>query len=80
MNDTTPENKKLYDDYFLSLTPEQRFMKMFSLCQTAREIVRSRFPKDMPEKELKKKMFIAYYKQDFSPDKFEKLMKFIFKD
>ncbi|MBE2254943.1 MAG: hypothetical protein IAE65_01995 [Ignavibacteria bacterium] len=53
---------------------------MFSLCQTAREIVRSRFPKDMPEKELKKKMFIAYYKQDFSPDKFEKLMKFIFKD
>lgn len=80
MNDTSPENKKLYDEYFLSLTPEQRFMKMCSLCQTAREIVRSRFPKDMPEKELKKQMFIAYYKDDFSPEEFEKWLKIIFKD
>jgi len=38
---------------------------MISLCAFTREIVRSRFPKDLPEKELKKQMFIAYYKNDF---------------
>ncbi|HRE40148.1 MAG TPA: hypothetical protein PLG90_02355 [Ignavibacteria bacterium] len=51
---------------------------MISLCAFTREIVRSRFPKDLPEKELKKQMFIAYYKNDFSPEEFDKWLKHSF--
>lgn len=77
-NDTICKNQNFFDNYFQSLTPEQRFLNMFSLSAFAREIIRSQFPKDMPEKELKKQMFIAYYKDDFSPEEFEKWMKIIF--
>ena len=78
LNDTHPEIEKKLRELYLKLTPEEKFKKMLSLCQTAREIVLSQMPQDISPEERRKKLFIAYYKQDFSEEKFEKILKSLF--
>ncbi|MBK8981322.1 MAG: hypothetical protein IPM38_03115 [Ignavibacteria bacterium] len=46
MNDTSPEMQRRLDELYLSLTPEESFKKMLSMCSTVREIILSQMPAD----------------------------------
>jgi hypothetical protein len=51
---------------------------MLSLCQTAREIIISQMPDDLSPEEKRKRLFIIYYRQDFSDEEFGKILKNLF--
>ncbi|MBK9330967.1 MAG: hypothetical protein IPM96_00855 [Ignavibacteria bacterium] len=78
MNDTSPEMQRRLDELYLSLTPEESFKKMLSMCSTVREIILSQMPAGLTELEKRKLLFEIYYSQDFSKEEFEKLMGRIF--
>jgi len=80
MNDTHPDVEKKLHELYSRLTPEVRFNKMLSICQTAREIVLSQLPKGLSDIEKKKELFKIYYEQDFSKEQFEKILKNLFPD
>lgn len=74
MIDTHPEIEKKLFELYSKLSPEERFNKMLSMCQTVREIIVSQFPPGLTELEKRKKLFEIYYRQDFSEKEFEKLL------
>ena len=78
MNDTHPDIEKKLTELYSELTPEERFNKMLSMCQTVRYIIISQLPEDLSETEMRKRLFEIYYRQDFSEEAFEKLLKKFF--
>jgi len=80
MNDTHPDVEKKLQELYSRLTPEERFNKMLSICQTAREIVLSQLPGGLSDIEKRKQLFKIYYKQDFSKEQFEKILNELFPD
>lgn len=54
MNDTDPEVQRKLEELYSKLTPEERFGKMLSLCQTVREIIISQLPAGLTEAEKEK--------------------------
>ncbi len=74
MNDTHPDIDKKLTELYSKLSPEERFNKMLSMCQTVREIIISQLPQGLPEQERRKRLFEIYYRQDFSEEEFDKLM------
>ncbi len=80
MNDTHPEIEKKLTELYSELSPEERFNRMLSMCQTVREIILSQLPEGLTEEERRKRLFEIYYRQDFSEEAFEKLLKEFFPD
>lgn len=78
MNDTHPDIDKKLTELYSKLSPEDRFNKMLSMCQTVREIIISQLPEGLSETEKRKRLFEIYYRQDFSEEAFEKLLKKFF--
>ena len=78
MNDTHPEIEKKLNELYSKLSPQERFEKMLSMCQTVREIILSQMQSELPEKEKRKLLFIKYYEQDFSKEQFEMIVKNLF--
>jgi len=78
MSDTHPNVEKKLQELYSQLTPEERFNKMLSICQTAREIVLSQLPEGMPDIEKRKELFKIYYEQDFSKEQFELILTELF--
>lgn len=78
MNDTHPAADKILHEFYDKLTPEERFNKMLSMCQTVREIILSQMPSEFSELEKRKRLFEIYYRQDFSEQEFEKILKKLF--
>lgn len=74
MNDTHPEIEKKLNELYSKLSPQERFAKMLSMCQTVREIILSQMPVNLSEKERRKLLFIKYYQQDFNGEQFEKIL------
>ena len=75
MNDTHPDIDKKLTELYSQLSPEERFNKMLSMCQTVREIIISQVPEGLSEIEKRKRLFEIYYRQDFTEEVFEKLLK-----
>lgn len=78
MNDTNPEIQRKLEDLYSKLTPEERFSKMLSLCQTVREIIISQLPEGLSETDKRKRLFEIYYSQDYSKEEFQKLKNKLF--
>lgn len=78
MNYTNPAFEKKLREHYSKLTPQEKFGKMLCLCQTAREIIKSQLSEKLTDQEKRKIMFSIYYKQDFSEEAFEQLLKKIF--
>jgi len=78
MNDTHPDIDKKLTELYSKLSPQERFNKMLSMCQTVREIILSQMPAGLSEPERRKRLFEIYYRQDFSDEEFEKLLKKFF--
>ncbi|MCB0728739.1 MAG: hypothetical protein R3A12_16835 [Ignavibacteria bacterium] len=74
MNDTHPDIEKKLLELYSKLSPEERFNKMLSMCQTVREIIVSQLPPGLTELEKRKRLFEIYYRRDFSENEFEKLL------
>ncbi|OGU42741.1 MAG: hypothetical protein A2X61_05565 [Ignavibacteria bacterium GWB2_35_12] len=66
MTDTSPEFEKFYREKMMSLTSDERIRIGLSMNETARNIVWSSIPKDLPEEERRVQFFLRYYKNDFT--------------
>lgn len=80
MNDTHPDIEKKLIELYSKLTPEERFNKMLSMCETVRQIIISQMPPDLTDIQKRKKLFEIYYRQDFTKKEFEKLLNKFFPD
>jgi hypothetical protein len=80
LNDTHPDIEKKLIDLYSKLTPEERFNKMLSMCETVRQIIISQMPPGLTEIQKRKKLFEIYYRQDFTEMEFEKLLNKFFPD
>jgi hypothetical protein len=80
LNDTHPDIEKKLIELYSKLTPEERFNKMLSMCETVRQIIISQMPPDLTEIQKRKKLFEIYYRQDFTEMEFEKLLNKFFPD
>ena len=78
MNDTNPNIQLKLEELYMQLLPEEKFMKMLSMCRTVREIIVSQLPSELSEDERRKRLFEIYYSQDFSKEDFEKWKIIIF--
>jgi hypothetical protein len=75
MNDTRPEAKMVLDELFNNLSGEQRLLMGLKMFETAREIVISSLPKGLPEKELRKELFLRFYGDEFTKQEIGKIFK-----
>ncbi len=74
MNDTSPEAKKIQDELFAKLSGEERLLMGLEMFETARKIVLSSFPENLSENEIRKRLFLRFYGNDFSEDEKEKIL------
>lgn len=61
MTDTEPQVDRKFFDMIMSRTGEERFMMGIRSFEVARTIVLASLPKDLPEEELKRKLFERMY-------------------
>ena len=54
LNDTHPDIDKKLHELYDALSPEERFNKMLSMCETVRQIIRSQLPEGLTENERRK--------------------------
>ncbi len=66
MTDTSPEFEKFYREKMMSLSSDERIRIGLSMNETARQIVWSSIPADLPESERRVQFFLRYYKNDFT--------------
>lgn len=75
MNDTRPEAQRVLDELFAGLSGEERLKMGLEMFDTARKIVISSFPPGLSEKEIRKRLFLRFYGDDFSEDEKRKILK-----
>ena len=80
MNDTSPEANKIQNDLFAKLTGEERMLMGLEMFETAKKIVLSSFPKNLPENEKRKRLFLRLYGNDFGEEEKRKILKRMDKD
>ena len=61
MTDTEPQVERKFYEMIMSLSGEARFMMGIRSFEAARTIVLASLPKDLPEQELKRKLFERIY-------------------
>lgn len=61
MTDTEPQFNQMFHDLLMSRTGEERFMMGIRSFEAARTIILASLPKDLPELELKRKLFERFY-------------------
>jgi len=74
MNDTSPWAKKIQDELFAKLSGEERLLMGLEMFETARKIVLSSFPPNLSENEIRKRLFLRFYGNDFSEEEKEKIL------
>ena len=75
MNDTSPEIKRKLDELYAGLSGEERMKIASGMFETARKIVLSSFPENLSENEIRKRLFLRFYGDDFSEVEKEKILK-----
>jgi len=75
MNDTSPEVQKILDEFYAKLSGEERLLMGLEMFETARKIVLSSFPENLPENEIRKRLFLRFYGNDFSEEEKENILK-----
>ena len=61
MTDTEPQVERKFYEMIMSCSAEERFMMGIRSFEAARHIVLASLPKDLPELELKRKLFERMY-------------------
>ena len=63
MNDTTPEIEKKVHEMMMARTGAERLIMGSAMFDLARKIVLASLPKDLPDEELKRRLFERIYGQ-----------------
>ena len=77
MSDTHASIETKFHQMIMSRSPEERLRMGCSMFDTAKEIVRSSILEIDPHissQELKKKIFLRFYDQDFGPEQKKKIL------
>jgi hypothetical protein len=61
MNDTPPEIERMVREKLMARSGEERFIMGALMFDAAREMVLASFPPDLPEDELKRRLFERIY-------------------
>lgn len=65
MIDTAPEIEALYREKLMSVSNEERFMMGSRMFDAARTMIIASFPPDISESELRQRLFLRIYGDDF---------------
>ena len=74
MNDTSPWAQKVLDEFYAKLSGEERLLMGLEMFETARKIVLSSFPPNLSENEIRKRLFLRFYGNDFSEEEKERIL------
>ena len=74
MNDTSPWAKKIQDELFAKLSGEERLLMGLEMFETARKIVLSSFPPNLSEDEIRKRLFLRFYENDFTEEEKKRIL------
>lgn len=77
MHDTTPEMKKKFHEMMMAKSPIERLEMGLSMHAFSKKMVISAILRDNPdisEVDLKKQIFLKFYKNDFDPVEREKIL------
>lgn len=61
MNDTSSDVEKMLRDRYMQLSGSERVIIGAGMYETARKIVLSSFPKDLPEQEKRRLLYERFY-------------------
>ncbi len=75
MDDISPAIRYLLLKRYTAMTGEERLLLGFKSCETAKQIVLSSFPKGLSKKEIRIRLFLRYYSNDFSEQEKQKIIK-----
>ena len=64
MNDTSKDAERIYNSLLLKRTPEERLKMGCSMFDLACSIIKSSFPKDLSDSEIKQRLFLRLYSSD----------------
>jgi hypothetical protein len=74
MNDTSIDTAKKLDKIYKAKAGEEKLLIALQMFDTARELVISSLPVNLPDKELRKELFLRFYGNDFSTTDKEKIL------
>ena len=77
MKDTSNHIKEKYHSMLMNKTGEERLKMSAKMEETARKMVISSLPDDLNEDQKKIKIFMRYYKNDFSKQEINKIKKYL---
>ena len=76
MNDTTPEMAEKMREMMRTKTPDERLQMSYSMHDTSKELVTHAILRENPtisKLDLKKELFLKFYKDDFSLEQRQKI-------
>ena len=77
MNDTTPEMEEKMREMMATKTPDERLQMSYSMHATSKLLVTHAILRENPsisKLDLKKELFLKFYKDDFSLEEREKIL------
>ena len=80
MKDTSKDIQEKYHSMLMNKTGEERLKMSAKMEETARKMVISSLPDDLNEDQKKIKIFMRYYKNDFSQQEINEIKKYLKKD
>jgi len=74
MLDTLPEIQDKLDGIYKTKSGEEKLLIAFQMYETAKKMAVASFPKNLSKKELRKKLFMRFYGDDFKDDEIKKIL------
>lgn len=74
MTDTSPEIQLMINEIYKRKSGEDKLLMALDMCDTAREIVISSLKAGITDKEIRKKLFLRFYGNDFNEFERKKIL------
>jgi len=74
MIDTTSDVETIVNHIYQEKSGEEKLLIALKMFETSREIVLSSLGKNLQEKEIRKQLFLRFYKSEFENTKLEEIM------
>jgi hypothetical protein len=68
MDDTDKHSDKVIKETVMSFSGEKRLLLAAKSHEAARDLVRASLSKDLTDEEIRRELFLRFYKNDFSSD------------
>lgn len=77
MDDTSNKIKKLIQTKYAALSGEARFIMGAEMFNSARKLVLASLPKGLSDTNIRKELFLRFYRNDFPKDQLQKITNWI---